>query len=258
MKTPTPSVPFFYQAARILKLAGTISILISLVKMALLLVPPQPGNVRWWLGFTTGMTDLGIVPLLGMALVYAGFGFEQMAGASEKKLQPLLNLKNWIFIIAGFLGIVFLLLIPLHVMQTLSASEQALARVDRQTASQEEQVEIQLQQQRSQIQGLLGDDASLEEYIVSNELTEEQLTQLQEFQTDPSAVERQSEALKTNLITDIRERAVQAKERSKLGVLKSIVRVGTGNVLLAACYLSISWSGLRQGKGKRPKAPRRS
>lgn len=104
----TNTNPIPIQAAQFLKLAGLILILFTLLNYILLLFPLNLGDVEWRLRFTTQIVNQGIVPILGIALMFSAYGFEDILGLS--KAQPKIgwnNLKFWVCLISLFLGLSF-------------------------------------------------------------------------------------------------------------------------------------------------------
>ena len=157
--------PVLYQAARFVKLAGIILVVIALLDYIMLLIPANWGDAQWGLNFTTQMVDRGIVPILGIALVYSGFGFEQLGGFSEARSQPASeNLKFWVNLTASVLALVFLLLIPLHMSNVAAMTSQTLERISQDATQAQEQLEQRLRQQQGQISNLIQDNQRLEDF----------------------------------------------------------------------------------------------
>jgi hypothetical protein len=225
----------------------------------LLLIPPNLGDSTWWLNLASQLVQQGIVPLLGLGALFGGIGCEILSGVASESDKWVESTKKMGFRLSGLLAVIFLVLVPVHAFSAISASQQAIEKIDRDTAAQLEQIEVQLQQQQQLYRQILESnpdpEALLEELVGDEPLTEEQLTQLQEFQDNPQAVERQVQAIRSNLVDRIQERGKAAKERSKFGVWKSISRIGLTSLLLAACYFNIARLGVE--KSKKPKVKRR-
>ncbi|MDY6802742.1 MAG: HpsJ family protein [Cyanobacteriota bacterium] len=254
MKVPNTN-PIPSQAAQFLKLAGLVLILFALLNYILLLFPFNLGDVEWRLRFTTQLVDRGILPILGIALMFTAYGFEDILGIS--KAQPKIGwntLKFWVYLISLFLGIIFLLLIPLHVTSAIAGSNLAIERVNQDAADAKEQLDERLEQQQAQIADLLASNQRVEDFTGGVELTEEQSETLDKFKNDPEALKVQTTAIRSRLTEQIEARRQQAQQRSQNGAFKSIVRTGISSLLLASCYLTIGWSGFR---GNRPRRPRR-
>ncbi len=238
--------PVLYQAARFVKLAGIILVVLALLDYTMLLIPPNWGDAQWGLNFTTQMVDRGIVPVLGIALVYSGFGFEQLAGFSETRSQSASeNLKFWINLTASVLALVFLLLIPLHMSNVAAVTSQTLERISQDATQAQEQLDQRLNQQQGQISSLIQDNQRLEDFISSDQATEQQLARLREYQGDPEALDQQVKEIRSSLTQNIEQRKLKAEKQSKQGAFKSNVRVCLSSALLAGCYITIGWSGFK-------------
>ncbi|MEB3885408.1 HpsJ family protein [Lyngbya sp. CCY1209] len=234
------------QAAGFLKLAGVILFFFALINYILLFVPPNFGDVRWQLNFTTQMVEQGVIPILAIALMFCAYGLEEVAGVGPEKPKVGFNdLKFWVYLISGFLGVIYLLLIPLHVSTAIAASNQTIEKINEDAATAQAQLAERLEQQQNQMATLLQNSRRLEDYVREQQLTEDQLTRLEQFRENPKALELQTDAIGEQLKQEIEDRRLKAEQRSKLGTFKSGVRVGLGSLLLASCYVTIGWSGLR-------------
>ncbi len=168
----TNSIPS--QAAQFLKLAGLVLMLFALLNYILLLFPLNLGDVEWRLKFTTQLVNQGILPILGIALMFSAYGFEDILGIS--KAQPKIGwntLKSRVYLVSLFLGIIFLLLIPLHITSAVAGSNQAIEKVNQDAADAQKQLEERLSQQQAQIAGLLKSNRRVEDFVEGVELTEE-------------------------------------------------------------------------------------
>lgn len=148
-------------------------------------------------------------------------------------------------------GIIFLLLIPLHITSAVAGSNQAIEKVNQDAADAQKQLEERLSQQQAQITGLLESNQRIEDFVGDVELTEEQLANLERFKNNPGVLKTQTEAIKEKLTKQIEARKQRAEQRSQLGALKSSIRIGLSSLLLASCYLTIGWSGIKGSKPRR-------
>ena len=250
----TNSSQLSLQAARFVKLAGTVLILVSLLDLALLPIPLSLGDARWRLDLTTNLVERGIVPMLGMALVFSGYAFENISGVARSDRKQIQNLNLWIFLISSGLGFIFLLLVPLHISNALAANKQAIAGFKTVAEQAEQQLEVRLREQETQFQAILGNSQSLESFISTDQFTPEQLDRLQEFKDDPEALDQQINALRDRAKKRIEQQRQNSEKRSQIGTLKSSVRVGLTSLLLASCYITIGWTGLKSmSRRKKPR-----
>lgn len=245
MKARTP-LPITLQAARFLKLAGMAMILISLLDFILLPIPISSG-VEWSLKITTEMVDRGIVPMLGMALVFSGYAFENLGSSSEIKPKPGIDLKFWVFLISTILGLVFLAIAPIHMSNVVKARNQTIEQINKEAKDAKQQLEIRLAEQATQLRDLLATQPDLDNYVKQGNLSADELARLQKFKDDPNALKIQMATVRSNLEKQIEDRKKASEERSKVGTLKSLWRVGISCLLLASCYLTIGWTGFKGG-----------
>ncbi len=225
-------------AAQVLKLVGIVLILFFAVEFLGFFIAPEFSNPQWQLGVMTQLVERGVTPLVGFALIYASFWL-QPAPAVTPERSPWQNLKFWAFVISSLLGLLFLLLIPLHFGATNQVSQQETTRITQQTA----QAELQLEQQQTQIRSLV-ESGQLDQLIKSNQVPPEQLPLLQQLKKDPKALDKRAEEARSK----IRSEQNQAQNRTKNEAFRSQLRIELRSLLLAIGYITIGWSGLREAK----------
>ncbi len=240
------------QAAQFLRLAGVILMLFTLFNSLLLLFPLNLSDLQWRLRFTTQVVDLGIWPILGIALIFASYGFEEILGQSKALPKIGWNtLKFWVCLVSLFLGIIFLALIPLHISTAVTASNQTIKKIQQEATESQQELEQRLEQQQTQMSALLTDNQKLEDFTDNVELSEDQLKRLEQFKNNPAALKAQTKAIKDKLTKTIDDKKQAAEQRSQLGAFKSSIRIGISSLLLASCYLTIGWNGIRGNKLRR-------
>jgi hypothetical protein len=266
-------------AARVLTVAGVILILSFLVDFLILLFPFQPTNKEWLIGLTTALVDRGIVPLVGLGMLFAGYWFDTL----EDGARPAIDLRLPAFILSSILGLMFLLIFPLHLNNIIQDSNQKLERIDKEAEQLENQLKSQLQQlssndqykvllekQRQQLkaqytEALKNEDEynkilanpnipqSAKDVLKKAKANPQELDKAIAQQTDPQTRADQQ-------ISQIRQKKEDAEKQAKELASKSGLRNGIGSLLLAIGYITIGWRGLRsmgafQGGGR--KAPAR-
>lgn len=259
----TTSRQFPSLAAWSVKLIGAILIVSSLVDYLILLIPPDLLNRGWQLSVTSQLVDRGIVPMVGMGLVLIGFWMDSVtSGGSQKPIKPLADLRFWIALVASILGLVYLLLFPLHLNNTRLARAEALDQIQQQASQAETQLETQLgsnqfQQQveqrksllRNQFSSVIQDDQQFNELLARDDLPQQVKEILEESRTNPQALDRfleqQADNLPTQLLTQIRERRQQLEQEAKTRSLKSSLQTGISSLLLAIGYMGVGWTGLK-------------
>jgi uncharacterized membrane protein YccC len=133
----------------------------------------------------------------------------------------------------------------------VQARNETLKQINQEAKDAKEQLEVRLEQQVTQLQDILGNEQNLESYMNQGDLTADELARLQTFKDDPQALKIQMATVRSNLEEQIEARRQASENRSKVGTLKSLWRVGISCLLLASCYLTIGWTGFTGRSGKK-------
>ncbi|MBE9063850.1 HpsJ family protein [cf. Phormidesmis sp. LEGE 11477] len=259
-------------AAIALKLVGAITILNALIDFLTLLFPPNFGNRGWELATTTGLVDRGIVPLVGIALLFTGYWIDTSLGKSARKSTLLLDVRFWTCLLSCLLGVMFLATTVFHPNNVRLQSRDALAQVEAEAEQALNQVEAEaeqatnelearlnndLPQRRAQINVLLENEDQLQAEIASGSIDEAQAAQIRRFRDNPqeldsfltsqiNEVQTQLQTRITQEQTEIGERRENATRRLKAEATKATFRVTPSSLLLAIGYLLIGALGLRR------------
>ncbi len=241
-------------AATSLKLVGAITILAALIDFITLLFPPQFGNRAWQLATTTQLVDRGIVPLVGIALLFTGYWIDSSLGRTSRRGSLAVDPRFWTCLLSCLLGLIFLMTTVLHPNNVRIQSREALTQVETEatdaTSQLEERLSADLNARRSQIAALLENEEQLQAAIASGELDEAQLAQIEKFRNNPEELTKfldtQVGEAKTQLQTRIGEQRKDAESRLKSEALKATIRVTLSSLLLAIGYTYIGWQGLRR------------
>ncbi len=241
-------------AATSLKLVGAITILAALIDFLTLLFPPQFGNRAWQLATTTQLVDRGIVPLVGIALLFTGYWIDSSIGRSPRRVSLAVDARFWTCLLSCLLGLIFLLTTVLHPNNVRIQSREALEQVETEATAATDQLQgrldADLNQRRAQIAALLQNEDQLQAAIANGDLDEAQLAQIERFRSDPEALnaflnEQVGEA-QNQLQSRIGEQKRDATERLRAEALKATIRVTLSSLLLAIGYTYIGWQGLRR------------
>lgn len=261
-------------ASRTLTIVGVIMILSSLLDFIVLSIPFNIGSRAWQIGLATQIVDRGIIPMVGMALLVTGYWVSSNSGLQDNSTSSIiLDLRFWALLLASLLGLIYLLIFPLHLNNTRIARTEAIERIDQQANQAETQLEArissnefqsQIQQRRSQLKNqlttLLEDETRLNEALGNEQLPDQVKSLLEESKDNPQAIDqflnRQAEQLPTQLLTRIRSRKQELEEQANQNSFKSSMRTGISSLLLAIGYIMIGWTGLKnmgiiKGKGRR-------
>lgn len=267
MKITTPFISFA------LKIVGTVMFVASLIDYLFLLIPFNWTDDNWQITTTNSLVDRGIVPLLGITLILIGWWITDNAANAVGKPIPALRLTT--FILASILGLIFLLLVPLHLGNVNRASENVLQRID-QRASQQE---IQIQTFTTQLDAIANDPQQLRNQIRErNEVIDsgqfrgrslnpeelaqitsqrDQLQQLLDLSQDPAQLKERLDGLKARLEGQLKELQETQKNRAKTIALKQSVRTGLNSFMLAIGYIVLGWFGIKSVGGMAKTKPRK-
>ncbi|MBW4602622.1 MAG: HpsJ family protein [Calothrix sp. FI2-JRJ7] len=270
-------------ASRTLKVGGIILLLSFLIDFIILLFPFQPTDRGWQIGLATALVDRGIVPMVGLGLLIAGYWADSFEG--DERFGGF-DLRLPAFVLSSILGLMFLLIFPLHLNNVRQASAQTVEQIGRQA----EQQETRLNNQLSQVQAQLGNDqvkAELEKQKAQTKAQlndilkdEQKFKQAQENPNVPPAVKDVLKKAKTDpkVLDDfiasqsdpqkladqqkrqIREQKESAEKQAKDQAWKSGLRIGMSSLLLSIGYIIIGWTGMRSmgmGQGSAKKATAR-
>ncbi|ACB54092.1 unknown [Crocosphaera subtropica ATCC 51142] len=256
----------------VLKLIGVIFILSSLLDYVTLAIPLNLENQSWQIGLVTNIVDRGVVPLVGIAFILVGYLIDGLADANPLKKSGF-NLKLPVYILSALLGLMFLLMVPLHLNNLNSAKTDALERIQQGAGQGAEQIQQfltqvdtlsrnpnQLNQQiqrlnqaieAGQVQGRQLNAQQLETLRQQRQ----QLQGLRDLSQNPEEYKKRTEELKNQLETQLLERRKQAESQATTQALKQSLRIGLSSLMLAIVYSVIGWIGLKS-EITSPKGPK--
>lgn len=263
-------------AARTLIVVGVIMILSSLLDFLVLSIPNQASQIftrGWQIGVTTNIVDRGIIPMVGIALLLAGYWISSTAAGGQEAPKRILDLRLWALLLSCGLGLLYLLLFPLHLNNVSQAQSQTLEQINQQAAQAEEQLEARIQseefqnnieqrksQLKNQLTRLLEDEEFRNEARANNQIPDQVESLLEQSQEDQGVIDEflntQAEALPTQLLNRIRTRKQELEEQANSRTFRSSFQTGISSLLLAIGYIMIGWTGLKSmgilaGKGRR-------
>lgn len=247
---------------RSLKIVGILLIVSTLIDFFVLAIPFNLTARAWQMGLTSKLVDRGIVPMVGIALLLIGSWIEMSLGSGQNLSKPLLDIKIWAVGLACFLGLLYLLLFPLHLINTRSERQEALAQINQQAIQLESQLEQQIGSEafreevlrrqnllKSQLSSLLSNEEQLNQALQSQQLSPQLKTVLEQSRTNPQVLEQflaqQAQQLPSQLLEEIRTQQQQLEAETKTRTLKSSLQTGISSLLLAIGYTAIGWTGIR-------------
>lgn len=266
-------------ASMSLKVVGVILILSSLLDYLLLAIPFNPGEREWQITYAAQVVERGIIPLVGIAFLLTGFWMDSSEGTASGRRNPVQDLRFWAFLLSTILGLVFLLIFPLHLNNVRLQRSDALQQIRDQASQTEgqvvnqlqgENVETEIQRRRSaiadRIRELVANPDQLNEALENPDVPEQEKELLRQFQGNPEAIDRflqqefSTENLETQQLTRIRTRRQELEEQAKTRFTKLGLQTGISSLLLAIAYSAIGWTGLKSMgslRGGRRKTPAR-
>lgn len=236
-------------------------ILASLVDYVVLLIPPlRPSNLNpeqaqllgqeQFVNATSQIINQGIIPMVGLALLFAGLWMENYSGTTNRKgLSSILQPSS--LALSVILGLAFLGLTLFNLNSQRLLNQEKIKLIGQQV----QQAETQLSQFKAQVAAnpsqLEQTLSQITQVISSGQFQGQQLNpqQLEEFKQrrdllqqlkDPKGLEQLTEKRQT----EVRSRRLQAEQQAKQDFFKSAVRTGVNGLLSALGYLGIAWMGV--------------
>ena len=214
------------QAVRFMKLAGIMLVLFTIINYFLLIFTIKTGDTNWSLNFTTIIVEEGIIPILGIALMFCAYGFEEILGLAPP--QPKLRwncIKFWVYLLSLFFGIIFLLIIPLHISNAVAVSNEAVETANKTAKEEKEILEQRLEEQKNIIGDMLRNQPKLDAFIKKRQLSEEQIANLAKFKNNPNAFKVKVEEVRSTLTQQIESKQQQEIQKSQLSAFHSSLKI---------------------------------
>ncbi|WP_413167492.1 HpsJ family protein [Capilliphycus salinus ALCB114379] len=202
-------------------------LVLSLFDLIDILYPPDFMNPSWELQTMGQLVERVAVPLLAFVLIFFG-----ERNSRDRWEIPVLNFLSWFALVYG---IIFLLLIPLGLFNTLRIDRQA----NQQLSTQVNQVKTQIQQVQDQLK-TVNNPAEMED-LLSRINPQAGTPEIESFQ--------QFEDIKTRLSTvvansdqQITTRAKEARSTQRQNLLKRSIKWNLGALITSALFITI-WKG---------------
>ncbi len=237
-------------AAISLKVVGAISILTAVVDYLILLVPLNLGNPQWQAAVTTQMIDRGILPLVGIALIFTSLWIESSLRTLPLPRGNRSDMPFWLSVLASVFGALYLALTVLHLsavqFSTQSALEQVGTEASQASSQLEQRISSQLSQQQSQLKALLQNSDQMAQAIQSGQVPKE----IGQYRNDPEGLNKflqaQANQARKKYQQEIDNRRIGAEQRLKQESWKNGIRTCVTSVLLTLGYSLLGWQGLRR------------
>jgi len=168
----------------LLKFIGIICILSFVLNFLFLLLPLQLTDKLWQINLSRTLVEQGIEPMLGLGAILTAYWLDRV----DETRRSSSRLKLPIFLLSSLLGLIFLLIFPLHLSNVNQVKNQALTRINQESEQLESQIKNQLTQEQTEINNQLAQ--------VQNQFGNEQIK---------AAVEKQRPVLKQQLSAQLNE-----------------------------------------------------
>ena len=248
-------------AATAFKLVGAIAVVSSLVDILMLLIPPNFGDLEWRIERTSAIVNTGIVPLVGVALLLAGYWIDSSLGKRPRRSSLAVDPRFWTCLLSCVFGVIFLFTTLLHPNNLRINYKQTMEQVETQATTTADQFEgeigAEVARQRAQFDAILQDESVLDAEIESGNLDEAAIAQIEtlkqnveRFRNNPEALDSYIESqvgearnqLQSTIATQKEELTSQLNTRT----IKSMIKVTFSSLLLAIGFNVLGWLGLRR------------
>jgi len=246
--------PIAALAALAMRVAGIIIILSVLLDLLIPTFPYRLGDLAWRLGFVTQLVDRGLVPLVGIALVFTGYWVETLLGEPKSSRPLWQTVRFWVAALAAVLGAIYLVMFPLHLndvrLNNTRIQERLAEAAEQADAQLQQQISLAVQQRRAQVGQLLtATDEQLQQAVQANLLSEADADLIRGFRENPETLDpylqEQAQQQLSQEQARIQEQQQQEAQTARSESLKQGLRVGLGSLLLAVGYIIVGWVGLR-------------
>ena len=260
--------PFITQT---LKLVGVVLILSFLLDFVILAFPAGERDALWQIGFITATVDRGITPVIGLAFLMVGYWFERSNNDTLTQPPSWLSLKFWALLLSSLLGLLFLVMIPLHINNVNTESARAVERINENSSQEEAKLQNEISQAqaqlgdpnvrtklesdknkfKTQVTALLQNEQQFNQAINSDRTPENEKKLLRQFKANPNALEdflaQQSDpvALGSKRLAQLQTQKQKLVNQAKQEALQSSIRMTVRSLLISIAYIFIGWMGLR-------------
>ena len=260
--------PFITQT---LKLVGVVLILSFLLDFVILAFPAGERDALWQIGFITATVDRGITPVIGLAFLMVGYWFERSNNDTLTQPPSWLSLKFWALLLSSLLGLLFLVMIPLHINNVNTESARAVERINENSSQEEAKLQNEISQAqaqlgdpnvrtklesdknkfKTQVTALLQNEQQFNQAINSDRTPENEKKLLRQFKANPNALEdfltQQSDpvALGSKRLAQLQTQKQKLVNQAKQEALQSSIRMTIRSFLISIAYIFIGWMGLR-------------
>lgn len=245
----------------ILKLVGGILLISALINYIFLLISPQWQDPNWQINVTNSAIDQGITPLVAIAFLLVAWWI----GDNNNSEKPNKPVRMIVFIIASILGLVYLLLVPLHFGNINRVSSDLFVQIDQRIAQQEAQIqgfvseleaisknpeqlkqEIEQRNQIIQAGGKLGGQQLNPQQLQSITTQRDQLQQILNLSDKPEELKAKFQEVRNQLESELQKAVDQEKRKAQGLALQQSLKTSISSLMLAIAFIAIGWLGLQK------------
>ena len=228
---------------RILEVVGSILVLSVLTDYLVYLQAFDFASSEWRLGLVATLVDRGIVPLVGLTLIFLGQWWRAQAGTATPAWEAPLRL------VSRGVSLILAVVFALTIVFSFTNFDAARAKFDQQLQQQVKlQIEPQLNQLTQQLDKMTPDQLrqQLEQGKASGQLPPELLKEYDQLQKNPEELKvrlkAQLEKQKEAAITQLKASAAPHLQKVQTEFLRQVVKTTLMSLLLATGYAVVFWS----------------
>jgi hypothetical protein len=238
--TSTENTPL-RQTSLALPAVGLVLIVTVLFDFVVRLIFTRLDTPEVQVGLLTEFIDRGVIALIGLALVYAGFWLNSLVSRkSENKGRSTWQKPQfWTFIFASLMGLLFLMLMPAHFGATGQVLTKTLTKFDQQEA----QAKATLDQQKREADQIVA-SGQIDEILREPNLPPQQRALFEQLKKDPKSIETQLASQLAGIQKEKNVALDQVNRQTTLDRLRAEVR----SLLLAVGFTVLGWTGLRDSR----------
>lgn len=245
-----------------LKVVGLVFLLSSLVDYLALAIPFR-FEPTWQYNLVSNIIDRGVVPLMGIILFLVGYwiGANEVAPQTPP-VKRKFELRLPVLLFSILLGLIFLILIPLHIKNIITIVNNNNAEIAKQAEDANKKIQQQydqlyaLSQNPNGIKQLEATLKNIDQALATGEFNgqrlntqqkqelqqrKQQFQDYQELARDPNALE----ARLNKLQNDLKQQTSQAKNTRNRSIYKQGLRIILNAIFLTIGYTIVGWVGIK-------------
>ncbi|EAW38839.1 HpsJ family protein [Lyngbya sp. PCC 8106] len=215
------------RSINLIRWVGYGFLVLSLFDLIDILYPPDFMNPSWELQTMGQLVERVAVPLLGFVLIFFG-----ERNSRDRWEIPVVSFLSWLTL---FYGVIFLLLIPLGLFNTLRIDRQA----NQQISTQVNQVQTQIKQVKDQLKTV--NNPTEMESLLSQINPQGGVPEIDSFQQFEDIKNRLSTVVE-NSDKQLTTRAKEARSTQRQNLFKRSIKWNLGALITSALFISL-WKG---------------